>query len=172
MLKLAGGLIVITASAGFAYCIRKDMTEHLRLLYGIRRLFVTLSCEAACSLQPVEILLGCFVRPDHEGLAGACREIADRLIEKQRSEGEAVWQEVFSEREKELGLTGEEAEIVKHAGIAFFGKSVEENKKQLTLTLERLDFVIEATRGEQKEKQRVYQALSVVCGLMLIILLI
>ncbi len=49
---------------------------------------------------------------------------------------------------------------------------MEENKKQLTLTLERLDFVIEATRGEQKEKQRVYQALSVVCGLMLIILLI
>lgn len=172
MLKLAGSLIVITASAGFAHCIRRDLAEHLRLLYEVRRLLVALSCEAACSLQPMEVLLGGFLSPTDARLAEACREIAGRLMEKCDSTGETVWREVFAAREKELGLKGEEAEIVRNAGCGFFGKSVEENKKQLSLTLERLDFVIERTREEQEEKQRVYQTISVMCGLMLIILLI
>lgn len=172
MLKLLGSLIVITASAGFAHCIKKDMTEHLKLLYEIRRLLVALSCEAACSMQPMEILLGCFIRPTDARLAKACREIADRLMEKCDSTGENVWREVFASHEKELGIKGEEAEIIKNAGCGFFGKSVEENKRQLSLTLERLDFVIGRTREEQGKKQRVYQTVSVMCGLMLIILLI
>ncbi len=172
MLKLVGSLIVITASTGFAHCIRKDMTEHLKLLYEIRRLLVALSCEAACSMQPMEVLLGGLVRPTDVRLKNACREIAGRLMEKRDSTGEHIWREVFTSYEKALGLKGEEAEILQNAGCGFFGKSVEENKKQLSLTLERLDFVIGRTREEQGEKQRVYQTVSVMCGLMLIILLI
>ena len=44
---------------------------------------------------------------------------------------------------------------------ALFLESVEENKKHLALALERLDFLIEAARGEQKEKQKEYMGQSV-----------
>lgn len=172
MLKLIGSLIIITASVGFAYTIRRDLAEHLRLLYEIRRMLVDISYAARDSMQPVEILLGCFIKTREEHLNAACKEIAERLIEKQEGSGEEVWKTVFGKYKKELGLRGDEAEILEGAGKAFFGKSVEENGKHLALCLERLDFIIENTRGEQKEKQKVYQTVSIMCGLMLIILLI
>ena len=65
-----------------------------------------------------------------------------------------------------------EREVLEHAGRAFFGKNTEENASNLALCLERLDYIIEEKRGEQKEKKRVAQTVSIMGGLMLIILLI
>lgn len=172
MLKLIGSIFVVTASVGMAYSIRRDLAEHLKLLYEVRKLFVDISYAAYESMQPVEILLGCFIRTRDDRLNTVCKEIAERLIEKKEGKGEAVWKSVFAAYRKELGLTAEEAEILEGAGSAFFGKSMEENKKHLALTLERLDFLIETARGEQKEKQKVYGTVTVLCGLMLVILLV
>ena len=171
-MKWIGSVLVVAASVGMAYCLRQELAAHLRLLYGIRRLLVDISYAAFQSMQPVEILLGCFIRVEDERLDAICREIADRLMEKREERGEEVWREVFAAHRKELGLGAEEAELVQAAGSAFFGKSAEENKKHLAVSLERLDFAIEAARGEKREKQRVYGMVSVLCGLMLVILLV
>lgn len=172
MLKLVGSILIVVAGIGIAYSIRRDLAAHLRLLYEIRKLFVDISCAAYESMQPVEILLGCFLRTRDERLNQICKEIATRLIEKKEGKGEDVWRSVFAEYRGELQLSSEEAEIVEGAGSAFFGKSVSENKKHLSVMLERLDFLIEAARGEQKEKQKVYGTISVLGGVMLVILLI
>lgn len=172
MLKLFGSLLIMTASVGLAYCIRRDMTEHLGLLYEIRKMLIDISYAASESMQPVEILLGCFICTRDKRLNEACKKIAGVLMEKKEEDGGSVWREVFGASRRELGLNGEEAEILESAGMAFFGKSVEENRKHLSLVMERLDFCIEGIRKEQKEKQRVYQTVSVMCGLLLIILLL
>lgn len=163
---------MITASAGIAWSIRKDMEEHLRMLYEIRRFLVELSSKSACFMQPVEILIGCFVRPADKRLQKICTKIADRLMEKNQKDGEEIWRTVWEEHAGEIGLKQEETEIIKHAGGAFFGNSVEENEKQFSMILERLDFVIEAQRSGQKEKLHVYQTVSVMCGFLVIILLL
>lgn len=172
MLKLVGSILIVTAGIGMACSIRRDLAEHLRRLYDIRKLFVDISYAAYESMQPVEILLGCFIRSKDVVLNEVCKEIAERLIEKKEGKGEEVWRSVFSEHKSELELTNEEAEIIEQAGSAFFGKSVDENRKHLSMTLERLDFLIETARGEQKEKQKVYSTISVLGGVMLVILLI
>ncbi len=172
MLKLVGSVLIVAASVGIAYSIRRDLADHLRLLYEIRKLFVDISYAAYESMQPVEILLGCFLRTRDEWLNEICKEIATRLIEKKEGKGEDVWRAVFLEYRRTLQLSSEEAEIVEGAGSAFFGKSVAENKKHLSVILERLDFLIERARGEQKEKQKVYGTISVLGGVMLVILLI
>ena len=51
-------------------------------------------------------------------------------------------------------------------------KNLEENERKLALYLEQMDFMIETVRAKQKEKQRVYQTVSILGGMMLIILLI
>lgn len=172
MLKLLGSLLILTASVGLAYSIKRDMTAHLYLLYEIRKMLIDISYAASESMQPVEILLGCFVRTRDERLNAACGKIAEILMEKQEGDGTKVWRRVFEEYREELGLRGEEAEILEGAGGAFFGKSVEENRKHLSLSMERMDFLIDEIRKGQKEKQKVYQTVSVMCGVLLIILLL
>ena len=60
------------------------------------------------------------------------------------------------------------------AGLAngIFGRNIKENERMLSIYLERLDFVIEQERKEQREKQRVAGAVSVIGGMMLVILFI
>lgn len=169
-IKLLGSLLILAASVGLALQIGRDLREHLALLYELRRLFVSISYEEAYSMQPVEQL---FLKGNLTGeprLAGILKAIAERLMEKQSGAGGNVWQEEFEKNKDLLGVNEEELEIIKNAGPAFFGKSIEENKRQLNLVLERLDFFIGQMRKERKEKQKVYQTLSIVCGFMLIIL--
>ncbi|MGN0348148.1 MAG: stage III sporulation protein AB [Roseburia sp.] len=172
MLKLLGSGLIFTASIGLAFHIRRDLEGHLRLLYEIRKMLTDIFYAASESMQPVEILLGCFVRMRDERLNEACKEIAEALIERREENGEEVWKKAFELRRKTLGLYSEEAEIVEGAGSAFFGKSVEENRKHLQYSLERLDFIITHAREGQKEKQRVAQTVSVAGGLVLILLLL
>lgn len=171
LMRLLGSLLVMIASIGFGRQIKRELKEHLELLYELRRVFVAISYEEIYGMQPMEQLLEEQVTT-LPTLQNTLNQIQRALQEKSAGKGAWIWQENFRGVQKKLGLTEEELAIVEAAGSTFFGKSIEENKRQLSLCLERLDFVIEQNRMEQKEKQKVYQTLSVVCGFMLIILLL
>ena len=53
-----------------------------------------------------------------------------------------------------------------------FLEEIKENERMLSIYLERLNFVIEQEQKEQREKQRVAGAVSVIGGMMLVILFI
>ena len=112
------------------------------------------------------------VNTGDEDLNEILREIGNRLMEKEAKCGEDIWQEVFRSHRRKLGLKGEESELIEQAGRAFFGKSVEENQKILSLYQERWDFLMEGEQKERKEKQKVYQTMCIMSGLVLIILLV
>ena len=172
MLKIMGSILVFAAAAGMAGTYKRELADHLALLYALRKLLVDLSCYGNGTRQPVEVLLGCFVRTPDEQLNEICRKIADCLIEKNEKNGEQVWKRVFEEYRKKLCLTGEESALIGEAGGALFGRSEEENHRRLTLILEQLDDRIKTVRGELGEKQKIYATVSMVMGGMLVILLI
>ena len=136
MLKIMGSILVFAAAAGMAGTYKRELADHLALLYALRKLLVDLSCYGNGTRQPVEVLLGCFVRTPDERLNEICRKIADCLIEKNEKNGELVWKRVFEEYRKKLCLTGEESALIGEAGRRVFGRSEEENHRRLTLILE------------------------------------
>ena len=152
MLKIMGSILVFAAAAGMAGTYKRELADHLALLYALRKLLVDLSCYGNGTRQPVEVLLGCFVRTPDERLNEICRKIADCLIEKNEKNGELVWKRFFEEYRKKLCLTGEESALIEEAGGALFGRSEEENHRRLTLILEQLDDRIKTVRGELGEK--------------------
>ena len=172
ILKILGSSLVLLSSMGLAMCIRKEMKDHLRCLFELRNLLYEIFWEMNFSMQPVEMVLLYQIETTHAGIGEIVREIGEKLKEKTASLGEEIWRESFSMYRKKLGLTEEESEIIEEAGSAFFGKSMEENQKMLSLYLERLDFLIEGERKERREKQKVYQTICVMSGLVLVILLV
>lgn len=172
MLKIAGCMMILVASIGLAVSIRVDLKLHQNRLLELRRLLTEIFWEMTYSMQPVEMVLLYQTDTKDLCLAGILKEIGERLREKEASCGPDIWREVFAERRKELGLKAEEAELIEESGRAFFGKSMEENQKVLSFYQERLDFLIETERKERKEKQKVYQTVCIMSGLIVIILLI
>ena len=169
---MIGCILIGTASLGLAVCFGAELREHLALLYDLRQMLLDISQEAQYSLLPMERILGTRIRSNDQRLIEICSSLSVRLEEKNGERGDVIWRQVFCREKKRLGLTETEADIMENAGKAFFGKNTEENARNLTLYLERLDYVIEHTRSEQKEKQRVLQTLSVMGGFMLMMILI
>lgn len=172
MLKIAGCIMILTASIGLAWNIQAELKQHQNRLLELRSLFTEIFWEMTYSLQPLELVLLYQIETKDECLAGILKEIGERLMKKEAKCGADIWREVFAERRRELGLKAEENELVGEAGRAFFGKSMEENQKVLSLYQDRLDFLIETERNERKEKQKVYQTVCIMSGLILIILLV
>ena len=154
MLKLIGGILVAGSGVGLAVNMIAEIRQHLLRLYEIRQLLINISGEAALALLPMEHILNQPTLTNDVVLQKVCGQIADRLAAK------------------ELGICASELEIIANAGNAFFGRNIKENERMLSIYLERLDFVIEQERKEQREKQRVAGAVSVIGGMMLVILFI
>ena len=172
MLKLVGSALILIASIGLAYSIQTELKQHQSRLFGLRSLLTKIFWEMHYSMRPVEMVLLYQIDTQDECLNRILREIGGSLMKKEAKCGEDIWQDVFKRNRRELGLTVEESELIEQAGRAFFGKSVEENQKILSLYQERLDFLMEVERKERKEKQKVYQTVCIMSGLVLIILLV
>ena len=170
MLKVLGSMLILLASIGFGFQIQMDLRNHLRLLYDIRKLLLDIANETAYTMDPMEVVLEHAIHNRNPYLNEICKEMGEGLQKKERGCGQELWQERIEAWQKRLGLSLEEKEIFAGAGCAFFGKSMGENEKSLEHYLERLDYVIDQVRGEQKEKQKVYQTVSVMCGLIIILL--
>ena len=172
MLKLVGSILILLASGGLSYSIRTELNEHQKRLFLLRNLLTKIFWEMNYSTRPVEQVLLYQIETQDEDLTKILKEIGERLMKKEAKCGEDVWREVFQTHRKELGLKSEESELIEQAGNAFFGKSVEENQKVLSLYQEKLDFLMEVERRERREKQKVYQTICIMSGLVLVILLI
>lgn len=172
MLKILGSTMIFAASIGMAYSIQTELKQHQKCLIELRTLLAKLFWEMNYSMRPVEMVLLYQMKTQDEYIGQILREIGEELRKKEAGCGEDIWRDVFRRHRKKLGLKPEESELIEQAGRAFFGKSVEENQKILSLYQERLDFLIEVEQKERKEKQKVYQTVCVMCGLVLIILLV
>lgn len=172
MLKLLGSILIFIASMGLAYSVEQDLKQHQKRLLELRRILTKIFWEMNYSMRPVEMVLLYQVETQDECLNEILKEIGEVLTKKEAKNGEEVWREVFQKYRSALGLTTEEGELIAETGRAFFGKSVEENQKILSLYQDRLDFLIEVERKERKEKQKVYRTVCIMGGLVLIIFLV
>ena len=172
MLKLVGSVLILISSIGLAYSIQREQKQHQERLFELRSLLTRIFWEMNYSMRPVEMVLLYQIETRDEDLKIILKEIGECLMKKEVRSGEDIWQEVFQKHRRTLGLKAEEGELIEQAGRAFFGKSVEENQKIFSLYQERLDFLMEVERKERKEKQKVYQTVCIMSGLVLIILLV
>ncbi len=172
MLKLLGSMMILTASIGMAYSVQVELKQHQQCLFELRGLLTKIFWEMNYSMRPVEMVLLYQIHTQDKRLERILREIGEILMKKEAESGESVWCEVFRRHRRELGLHEEESELIEQSGRAFFGKSVDENQKILSMYQERLDFLIETEQKERKEKQKVYQTVCVMGGLVLVILLV
>lgn len=170
MLKIIGSVLVLFASAGFAFQITWDLKRHLSFLYDVRRLLFDIANETAYSLAPMDEVLSVRVRSGNPSLEELCRNMGQKLAEKEGGEGSRVWADTVRSFRDRLCLNAAETEIFAGAGGAFFGKTIEENEKSLAHYVRRLDAAIAQAEEEQKEKQKVYRTASVMCGLMIVLL--
>lgn len=172
MLKIAGCCLIFAGTIGCAIGVRREVADHVHLLYRLKQLLVELSEDIRYSHQPMEQILMQKRFEGDERIAELCVELGKKLAAGNVTSASKEWENIILKKRKELRLSQMEAELLAEAGNAFFGKCMEENSAHFAIVMDKLDFCIEEQRKEQREKQKVLQSVVMMGGAVLVLLLI
>lgn len=98
------------------------------------------------------------------------RKVAHRLQQKIYPKGQSVWEEVLKEEEQNWDLDAETFEIIRSAGVGFFGQSRGENICFLQKSLKELELQNRKTKEKNTKERKVWIPVGMLSGVMIVIL--
>lgn len=116
-----------------------------------------------------------FFREYHSGnedITQCCKRIGQKLAAHEVATGEQAWRQVWETIFSPMCFSGEEKEIIRASGAAFFGKNRKEVEELFDIYQSQYEGLVEQSRQTHKEKRKVVLPVGALCGIMLIILLI
>lgn len=166
MQKVIGSIIVIAVCTALGFEKSNDLQRHLNALEELRKIFVLLRSEMQYTKAPFAEL---FFKVSRK-VEGVYRQWLSKLSKDLENYENGTLNEVWSasvyEQLKESRLKKEELDE-----LCRVGKSLG-YLETLELYIEQLDFSIERTREELKNKKKLCQTLGIMCGIFLVIVLL
>lgn len=171
MLKIAGGIIVLVAAAFYGWRLSMEQQEHLEQLLAMKEMFLMLEGEISYTKTPLREAFVRIATQNKEPFAGFLKKAAEGLLENRKSMGD-YWRSLVEQEENRFLFSKEERELLKRSGENFGYLDGQMQLKNLELYIGQAEVMIEQFQKELKEKQKLAQTLSVMCGLFVIILLL
>ncbi len=171
MLRLAGCVLVIAGSAGFAQSICRDSKKRLEMLKQMRSIFEAMKYYIAYQKATIPEILGKLSVKGDGSISGAFQEIYRKVYE----EGESfplIWKQQMEQVLMQSALTKEEKKMVLDFPSCL--EFMEENAQAGALDelLREINLHIEELIREQKNKNKMIMSLGVAVGVLISILLI
>ena len=170
MLKLAGSLIIVIASALYGWKIRKELQEHVELV-GMKEMFLMLQGEISYTRTPLKEAFLQIAAQDKEPFSSFLKKAAQELEQNEDAVG-IFWRRLIEQESDKFLFNSEEQSLLQRAGENFGYLDGQMQLKNLELYIEQTEVLIKKAQAELKQKQKLSGALSLMCGLFLIILLI
>lgn len=171
MLKIAGSILVLTASFLYGWKVREELQEHVEQLIGMKEMFLMLWGEISYARTPLREAFLQMASQKKEPFSGFLQKAAQELEGNQESMG-AFWNRLVEQEAEKFLFTREELGLLKRAGENFGYLDGQMQLKNLELYISQTEVFIEKAQEELKDRQKVAGTLSWMCGLFLIILLI
>ncbi len=171
MLKLTGSILIIAASVLYGWRIQQELGEHVRQLVGRKEMFLMLWGEISYAKTPLEEAFLQIAGQNKEPFSSFLRKAAKGINGSEESIG-CFWGRLVEQEAGEFLLDEEELGVLKRAGENFGYLDGQMQLKNLELYIDQTEALIQKAQGELKDKKKVSGALSVMCGLFLIILLV
>lgn len=171
MLKIAGSILIATASVLYGWKIRQELQEHVRQLVGMKEMFLMLWGEISYTRTPLKEAFLQIASQNKEPFSSFLEEAARGLDENEESVG-CFWNGLVEQERDKFLFDEEECGVLKRAGENFGYLDGQMQLKNLELYIEQTEVLIGKAQEELEDKKRLSAVLSVTCGLFLIILLV
>lgn len=166
MQKIIGSIIVIAVCTALGFEKSNDSQMHLNALEELKKVFTLLKSEVQYTKAPfAEVFLKISRKVD--GVYQVWLSQLSKNLEKhEKGSLQEIWKVSIYENLKESRLKQEELEELCRVGngLGYL--------ETLELYLNQLDFSIEKTREELKNKKKLYQSMGIMCGIFLVIVLL
>lgn len=171
MLKLTGSILIAIVSVLYGWKLQQELQEHVRQIVGMKEMFLMLWGEISYTRTPLKEAFLQIASQNKEPFSSFLEKAAEGLEDNEESIG-SFWGCLVEQEADSFLLDGEERRILKQAGENFGYLDGQMQLKNLELYIEQTEVLIQKAQGELKDRKKVSGALSVMCGLFLIILLV
>ncbi len=170
MLKLAGSFLVIAVSLLYGWKVKEELKAHADQLVGMKEMLLMLQGEISYARTPLKEAFWQIASQGKEPFSSFLKRAAKEMEGNEESIAE-FWGRLVEEAE-DFCLMGEERELLKRVGENFGYLDTQMQLKNLELYIEQTEALIQKAQEELGDRQRTAGALSLMCGLFLVILLI
>lgn len=172
MLKMAGISLILTASVLYGYMLRMRLHEHLDQLIGMKEFLLMLSGEISYARAPLEEAFLHIAEQGREPYVSLLKRVRERMIAGGEFSLKEIWMQELAQQKDQFLLTEDEYRILKNSSDHFGYLDWEMQIKNIAVYEQQVEVKIIQAQNELAAKQKIYQYLSVMGGLFLIILFI
>lgn len=170
MLKLIGMILILSGAGGCGASLIRTMNLHLEQLLKVRDIFLKLQSGITYQKLPYPQLLRKTALSTNDLFAEILTEISSEMEKNRQSDAAVLWSEALEKRKEQLFLKEDEKMLLLALAKNLVGES--QNTKACEIYFLQLEDKIMQSVKEKKEKQKLYETVSILCGLFLIVLLL
>ncbi len=172
MVKLLGAGLVLFAAFAVGFQLKQRLTEHLRQLEGLKEMLLMLDREFSFARATLDEAFLHIAGQGKEPFSGLLMEVAGRMRKEREATLREIWGSAVEHRREEFYFSEEEFFILTGLAENFGYLDVHMQVNNIALYVQQVEHKINQARDELAVKQKMYQYLSVMCGLFLILILI
>lgn len=172
MLKTLGTLLILAASVGGSFSWMHRFKEQERQLLAVRELLVILEKQLEYVRLPLAEMVEEMAKKAGEPFESPMMKFIEGLLEHSTEDVEGLWRMVLLQHRREFYLSREEFEILLDIGRLLEPVDSRSQVASIELYQSRVDDRIQKMWAERGNKQKVYQSLCFLGGLVLIIVLL
>ena len=172
MLKVIGACLILGTAAVFGLQLKNQVSMHLKQLIGFKEMLLMLSGEMSYAKTPLTEAFQNIAARGREPFGPLLLEVAERLEQERESPLSDIWQSAVEHQKKTFYFSKEELFMLKDLGGNFGYLDIQMQLNHLALYIQQVESRIGQAQQELTAKQKMYQYLSVMSGLFLILLLI
>lgn len=172
MVKILGAGLILFAAFAFGLQLKQKLAQHLKQLIGFKEMLLMLSAELSYLRAPLPEAFTHIAEQGKEPFGPLLLEVAGQMQEEQKRPLSEIWTEAVLRRRDTFYFTEEEFGILGGLSKNFGYLDVQMQLSNIALYVQQVEHYIEKASKELAVKQKMYQYLSVMCGLFLILILI
>lgn len=172
MLKLLGACLILSAAIVLGMQLRQQLSEHVRQLMAFKEVLTMLAGEISYGKTPLAEAFRHIAERGKEPFGQFLLEVADRMEQERSRTLYDIWQEAVKKHSETFIFSKEEIQMLTKLGENFGYLDVQMQLKHLAIYEQQAEEKLLQAQQELAVKQKLYQYLSVMSGLFLILLFI
>lgn len=172
MVKLLGAGLVLFAAFAVGFQLKQRLAEHVRQLEGLKEMLLMLSGEFSFARTTLDEAFLHIAGQGKEPFCSLLTEVAGRMSKERESTLQEIWRSAVEHHREAFFFSEEEFLILTGLAENFGYLDVHMQVNNIALYVQQVEHKINQARDELAVKQKMYQYLSVMCGLFLILILI
>lgn len=172
MLKLIGGLIIITASTFTGFYISHLFYEKVRQLRELQYALQVLESEIIYSAEPLYIAFSNLSLKLSEPLKSLFLDLANSIKEFKEDTLHDIFINSFDRYKDHFLLEKEEIDVLINFFSSLGTSDLEGQKKNFNLTMKKLDMIEKKAEEKRQKNDKLVKYLGIASGILIVVILV